>query len=189
MSFPLIFLIGLPASGKTTLGEAIRARLAVSFTDLDAAIEKCEGCSVSEIFSRFGEKRFREIESEILREITHLHKKGGGIIACGGGTPCHSSNVEFMKANGRVVLLEAERNIVLRRLLEAPKGQRPVVRDSEGELETLARKIDSLAHARAPFYSLADIRFDSSRLDTPREIEETVTKFISEICAPNPAIR
>ena len=177
-----MFLIGLPACGKTTLGQAL-ARLStpsapISFTDLDSAVEAGEGMSISRIFAERGEQYFRKLESRMLRETSEVAGKGLLIVACGGGTPCTEENISYMLGHGLVVELRASREATLRRLLEAPREQRPLVSRLHGSPELLAAEIDALAQRRAPWYGRAHATFDSTRLETPEEVASTCGDFM-----------
>ncbi len=172
-----IFLIGYMASGKTTLGCALAGRAHVEFVDLDEAVEKSEGMSVREIFGRKGEPWFRRRESEVLAALARRDFGGKRlVVACGGGAPCHGRNLDMMLSVGTVVWLDARRDIVLRRLREA-MGQRPLVAGKSRE--ELARFVDENLAVRERFYSRAHVRFDSSELDTPDQVERTVARFIA----------
>jgi len=176
MSSP-IFLIGYMASGKTTLGRALAERAEVEFVDLDESIERSEGMSIREIFDCKGEPWFRRLESEAVASIARCAGVGKRlVVACGGGTPCHGSNLDTMLSDGTVVWLDARRDIVLRRLGEAD-GRRPLVAGKSRE--ELERFVDENFAARERFYSRAHVRFDSSELDTPSQVEHTVSRFIA----------
>ena len=90
-------------SGKTTLGRAIPQRMRerglapLEFADLDDEVEKAAGMTVAEIFRTCGEEGFRRLESETLKALA---RRGGMIIACGGGTPCRPENMERMVVEG-----------------------------------------------------------------------------------------
>ena len=75
-------MVGLPGSGKTTVGRQLARRLAIPFVDSDHAIENRLGCSVREYFEREGEARFRDIESEVLNDLSQTHT---GVLSTGGG--------------------------------------------------------------------------------------------------------
>ena len=77
-----LILIGLPASGKTTVGRQLARRLDMPFFDCDEAIEAAAGCSVSDIFARYGESYFRQLEH---RTLEALCRKESCVIATGGG--------------------------------------------------------------------------------------------------------
>ncbi|MFN8889873.1 MAG: shikimate kinase, partial [Cyclobacteriaceae bacterium] len=89
-----IFLIGLPGSGKTTLGKQVASHLSIPFVDLDAAIEKAEQRTIPEIFKQSGENYFRKIESDLLKKWAE--STTDFLMATGGGAPCFFDNVEVM---------------------------------------------------------------------------------------------
>ena len=166
-----IFLIGYMACGKTTLGRALEAAGAAEFVDLDDFITEKSGLTPAEWFAKRGEKAFRQVELEALKNLS-LDKPI--IIATGGGTPANGDAMNFMLAHGTVVWLEASLDRTVRRLLEA-NGQRPIV---AGMDETALRKfIPTHISHRAEFYKRAHTRFDSSYLDTAEEIQATVNAF------------
>lgn len=171
-----IFLIGYPACGKTTLGRAVaRVRKDVSFTDLDELIVQRSGRSVSEIFAQEGEDAFRRYEAEVLSEMCEPSDTPR-LVACGGGTPCFGDNMERMLACGIVVHLVASREKILQRL-RLFGSTRPLLADkTEAEL---AAYVEAQYEQRRAWYERATCQFDSSRLDTPLEIEETVNHFIT----------
>ncbi len=173
-----IFLIGFMGSGKTTLGRALGAATGMRFVDLDELIEERCGASVSEIFAREGEARFRQIEHDVLAEVCALSDL---IVACGGGTPCFGTNMDLMNNRGLTVWLEAKPEVLLRRLALEP-GKRPLV-DGLSPRQ-LAVRVGEMLREREPHYSHTRARFDSSRLETPREVSESVERFIAQFINP-----
>ncbi|MDE5929059.1 MAG: shikimate kinase [Muribaculaceae bacterium] len=171
-----VFLLGLPGCGKSTLGHALE-RLGYSFADTDEAVERRCGCTVAELIGREGMAHFRSMEAEELRRLI---AEGIRIIACGGGTPCHGDNMELMNRSGITVRLECERSRHIRRLAEAG-GSRPMFAGMERSPEAIGMKVDELQALREPFYTQATVVFDSSRLESEEEINETAAKFISRI--------
>lgn len=171
-----IFLIGFMACGKSTLLRALADRVAGRrFIDLDSEIVREAGKSIPAIFADEGEAGFRRLESAVLERLCTTD----AIIACGGGTPCRPGAMEAMLAAGRVVWLQADLDITLSRLALAP-GERPVVDSLLDNPEALRTKVISLMAEREPYYSRATAVFDSSRLDTEAEIEETARRFCRE---------
>ncbi len=77
-----IFLIGMPGSGKTTIASKLAKDLGYSYVDLDGMIEKEALLFIEEVFEKYGEKKFRALETEALQSISH---DGNQVIACGGG--------------------------------------------------------------------------------------------------------
>lgn len=169
-----IFLIGFMACGKSTLLRALADRVpGRRFVDLDCEIVREAGKSIPAIFAEDGEARFRQLENDVLARLC----KGDAIVACGGGTPCRPGAMEAMLAAGTVVWLRADLEITLRRLVLAP-GERPVIDRLLGNPEALRARVVELMAEREPYYSRATVVFDSSRLDTEAEIEETARLFI-----------
>jgi shikimate kinase len=97
-----IVLIGMPGSGKTSLGSIIAERLGFDFYDIDQYIEKKENKSISEIFL-LGESHFRQIESEAVREVS---LKKSVVIATGGGVVTRPENVVLLKQKGTIVYID-----------------------------------------------------------------------------------
>ena len=178
-----VFLIGFMGTGKTTLGRALGAAAArgelpgvpptCRYVDLDDYIEEAQRASVREIFARIGEDGFRQLEAEAIRTVA---AQGDVIVGCGGGTPCHCGNMEWMLAHGLTVLLEASPEVLLRRLLEA-QDQRPLLRGLTPP--QLVRFIADKQAERAPFYERARCRFPSDLLESEAEIASSVAAFAS----------
>lgn len=98
-----LILIGLPASGKTTVGRQLARRLDMPFFDCDEAIEAAAGCSVSDIFARHGESYFRQLEH---RTLETLCRKEGCVIATGGGAVLREDNRLLLRCSGTVFWLD-----------------------------------------------------------------------------------
>ena len=109
----VLALVGLPGSGKSTVGRQLARRLNLNFIDSDHAIEERLGCSIREFFEVEGEDRFRDIESQV---IENLLKGDYGVISTGGGTVVRSSNREALRARAKVFYLRATPEEVFRRL-------------------------------------------------------------------------
>ena len=161
------------ASGKTTLGRPLASALGRPFVDTDCAVEAACGRSVAEIFAGEGEAAFRRMESEALRRAA----ADGAVVACGGGTPCDGANMDFMLANGLVVELAASPDVTLRRLMLAP-GQRPLVDAMLDDPDKLAAHVAAMLRARKPHYSRAHVSFNSDRLESRDQIDDSVAAFI-----------
>jgi len=132
-----IFLTGFMGCGKTFLGKQIASKLNLSFYDLDSEIEKSTGLFIENIFQEFGEKYFRNLETEIL-----LNWKKSGIIATGGGIVDNENNRHFLKNQKTIWLNPSFDEIFLR----ISNSKRPLVQKlSKKELFELWQK-------RLPFY-------------------------------------
>ena len=120
-----IFLIGFMGSGKTYWGKVWAENEGLVFYDLDAKIEKAYRMSITDIFEKKGEEKFRELERYHLRKF---EIKQNFILACGGGTPCFSGNIEWMKLQGKVFYLKAEPELIFKHIINE-RIQRPVIKN------------------------------------------------------------
>lgn len=98
-----IVLVGMPGCGKTTVAEELSKLTGRKAVDTDSLVEESAGMSVPEIFSQYGEKRFRELEVQAVRSAA---KEKGLIIATGGGAVLDPGNVRALKGNGRIYYLK-----------------------------------------------------------------------------------
>lgn len=108
-----ISLIGLPGSGKSTVGRQLARRLQLAFFDSDLAIEARLGCSIREYFEREGEERFRDVEESVLDELTQV---GEGVLSTGGGSVLRAANRTFLKDRSYVIYLKSSPDELFRRL-------------------------------------------------------------------------
>ena len=153
-----IILIGMPASGKTTVGKALAEKLSKSFVDTDDLIVEAAGKPIPEIFAQSGEKAFREIESNVIFEISKANKK---IIATGGGAVLNKKNIDNLKGNGRVYFINRPLDMLVttddrplssnRSDLEKRYNERyslyteyaDVIIDGSGTVEEVAQRIEA----------------------------------------------
>jgi shikimate kinase len=148
-----IFLIGPTGSGKTAVGRQVARETGLQFLDSDFEIEKRTGVEVSYIFEKEGERRFRERESEMIRELTALE---GIVLATGGGAILARENRERLAANGVVVYLKTGVNEQLKRTGRTRK--RPLL-NRKNPREVL----ESMANERTPLYEeIADLALDTN---------------------------
>ncbi len=108
-----VALIGLPGSGKSTIGRQLSRRLQVPLWDSDHVIEERLGCSIREYFEREGEVRFRDLESEVLDELTQGRD---GVLSTGGGSVLRPENREFLRQRTKAVYLNSSPDDLFRRL-------------------------------------------------------------------------
>ncbi len=106
-------LVGLPGSGKTTVGRQLARRLQLPFADSDHAIETRLGCSIREFFEREGEARFRDVEEEVIDSLT---MGPTGVLSTGGGVVIRSANRAHLKDRGKVIYLKSTPEELYRRL-------------------------------------------------------------------------
>ncbi|GJM30818.1 MAG: shikimate kinase [Cyclobacteriaceae bacterium] len=122
-----IYLVGMPGSGKSTLGKQLAEKLNADFYDLDLCIEKEAGKDINRIFSEDGESGFRLLERQCLEDLSRIAEIK--VIATGGGTPCFHQNIDYMNAHGVSVFLNVPLEIILERLLDQGTDARPLLRN------------------------------------------------------------
>ena len=109
----MISLIGLPGSGKSSVGRQLARRLQLPFVDSDQVIERQLGCSIREYFEREGEARFRDVEESVLDELTQNQE---GVLSTGGGAVLRPANRERLRTRSQVVYLNSSPDELFRRL-------------------------------------------------------------------------
>lgn len=151
-----IVLIGMPGCGKTTVGKAVAEKLGREFYDTDSLVEEKAGCTVPAVFASSGEAAFRELEHDVLAELTTVR---ASVIATGGGSILRADNREFIGKNSVTVWLRRD-------LSELSVDGRPI---------SLAVPVEELYAQRAPLYAgAADIIVDND-CESP---EATAQKLI-----------
>jgi len=165
-----IYILGFMGSGKSTVGKLLAKRLDYTFIDLDEQIESKYKATVSEIFEKYGEERFRIREQKTLLS---LPKKENLVVALGGGTPCFHNNIEFIKFSGKSVYLRTPSKILNKRLFKERAARPIIAKLSKKELE---KKIDSMMRKRSKFYNQANITIVAN--DTP---EMLVDRMIEKL--------
>ena len=166
----ILCLAGFMGSGKTTVGTLLARQLAWRFVDLDDRIEESAGLRIPEIFERFGEPVFRQIEADQLRAaIGRAVEVGEGtVLALGGGTYAQTGCPEFLRnARVPVLWLDSPIEILLSRCMTM--AGRPLFRD-----ETSFR---TLYEQRLPSYQLADYRVDGAG-EPPQVLAEILRRGI-----------
>jgi shikimate kinase len=131
-------------AGKSTIGKLLSNNMKISFVDTDEEVEKHFNMPINNIFDKYGEEGFREIESLILEKSTD------SIVACGGGIVLKKKNRDFIKKNGKCLLLLSNINVLADRL--SSENNRPLLNDGiiEDQLEQIWEQRKDL------YYNLAD---------------------------------
>jgi len=127
----IVYLVGMPGSGKSTVGAELAGRLGVPFIDLDVEIEHEEGRSVTEIFDAEGEVGFRALEA---RALVAASTHDPAVIACGGGVVLEPANRVTLRNTGTCVYLDVPLDVLEARV--EPDADRPLIR-SQGDLSRL----------------------------------------------------
>ena len=144
----MIILIGLPGSGKSTVGRQLARRLGVPFTDSDHVIEERIGCSIREYFAREGEVAFRDLEEQVLDELT---ASPGGVLATGGGAVLRPANRLRLRDRGQVIYLRSTPEEVHRRVRHDASRPLLQVDDPLARLRELYAQRDPLYRETAHF--------------------------------------
>ena len=163
-----IFLIGMPGSGKSTIGRMLAHALETSFLDMDEYIVEIAGETIPQLFAK-SEDCFRDWESRACRELSVKPEGKGRIIATGGGVIKRRNNVEILKQSGTLVFLN--------RPVEQIAGDDSVDAQSRPLLAKDKQKVYQLFEERYPLYQAAA---DITVVNCPR-MEDTVTAIIKEL--------
>lgn len=146
-----VFLLGLPGSGKTTLGKKLANALHLPFVDLDKEIEKTEGKLISEIFSEKKEEYFRQLESRTLKHW--CARPDDFVMATGGGAPCFFDNMETINRSGKSIFLDVPASEIVKRMSGAGVEKRPLLA-TQGR-DGLKDHIEFMRSNRIGFYKQA----------------------------------
>ena len=150
-----VILIGMPGSGKTTVAMALAEKLRRPVLDSDAAVAEAVGISIPEIFEREGEAGFRRRETAALAE---LGKRGGIILATGGGSVTRPENYDLLHQNGTILWLQRD-------IAKLPTDGRPI---------SQSRDLSELLRERTPAYT----RFADHIIDNNGTVEETLCRIL-----------
>src|SRR5207302_5023627 len=163
---PNVVLIGFMATGKTSVGRIVAARLGRPFVDTDALIEAQAGRSVPRIFAEDGEAAFRRLEAEA---VVRAAAPGGSVSATGGGVVLSRENMDRLRQHGLIIALWADPKAILARV--APGGDRPLLGDDP------ERRVHRLLEERSEFYRKADFIVETSAL-SPDAVADRVVGFV-----------
>lgn len=138
-----IYLVGFMGCGKSAIGKRLSYYLKMPYYDMDREIERQQGMTISEIFEKFGEEHFRNLETEFLRNF----RDEACIIATGGGVAMKEENRKIMRKTGLVFFLDANFEEIYERIKNDKK--RPIVQRSTKE------QLEQLYHNRRKYYRMA----------------------------------
>jgi len=169
--FSRVLLVGFMGAGKTRVGRELAQRLGWRFMDFDDVVEAEFGLSIPDIFTEYGERRFREVERCVAGRLLGEDRV---VLASGGGWAAQPGHLDAVPAGTTTVWLEVSAQEAVRRASVEP-NRRPLLGGSDA-----ADTARSLLEARAPFYAAANYR-----VDTERSTVEDVSARIFGILAGN----
>jgi shikimate kinase len=166
-----IVLVGLMGAGKSCIGRRLASRLGVSFIDADAEIEQAAGCSIGEIFEKYGEPYFRDGERRVMNRLLHASPS---VLAAGGGAFMDPDTRALIRAQAVSVWLKADLDTLS--LRTKGRTHRPLL-NGDDPREVLSRLIET----RYPVYAEADITVETGN-DNPTvtcvRVLQAVEEFI-----------
>jgi shikimate kinase len=160
-----IALVGMMGAGKSAIGRRLAVRLNVAFRDADDEIESAAGCTIPEIFQRYGEPAFRDCERRVL---TRLLAEPPHVLATGGGAFMDEGSRGEIKTHAVSIWLKAPVDVLLARVKR--KDNRPLLKGGDPH-EILTRLLEQ----RQPFYAQADIVCDSENGPHTATVERLLT--------------
>ena len=162
-----VILIGFMGVGKTSVGKALAQKLNIDIIDTDFEIEKITNKTITDIFEGCGEKHFRKLENEVLKDLV---RKNDNIISTGGGIIVSKENCEILKKEEQVIFLDASTETIIKHLSKEVY-KRPLLKDSKN----LYKKIDDLISTRYEKYKdVCNIRIDVNG----KNIDEVVSQIL-----------
>ena len=157
-----IFLVGFMGCGKSTVGEALAAKLSRSFVDLDKRIEARADATIADLIQREGEEHFRQIEKEALQQVA---RASAAVIALGGGAVTRPENRELMEITGLTVWLNAPFELCWQRI-QQDRTVRPLAPNEE---EARARYIE-----RLPLYQQAALHIEVNEAQSADDVATAI---------------
>lgn len=167
-----IFLIGFMGVGKSTIAYHLQSILNADVVEMDHFIAKQQKMSIAEIFEKFGESYFRDLESNLLLDI---RKKQGLIVSCGGGIVIREENIGYMKQSGVIVLLSALPETIYERVKDSK--ERPIL---NGNMN-IAYIAKLQQKRRALYEAAADITIATDQKDIRTICEEIIATIQKEL--------
>ncbi len=159
-----VYLIGMMGSGKTTVGNHLAESLNYRFLDTDHTIEEIAKQPVSEIFEQSGEAYFRELETQVLAELSAYTRS---VIATGGGIIQQQMNWSYLR-HGLIVWLDVDLEMLKERV-------------AKDQTRPLADKLESLLETRRPLYAQADIHITIKTEQSPKEISAQIIEIMPTV--------
>ena len=162
-----LYLIGMMGTGKTTVGQRLAKELGYRFFDTDVLIERVAQKSINELFAENGEAFFRDLESQVLGEVSACTRS---VIATGGGAVLRPVNWGYLR-HGLIIWLDAPISLLVERLAE--DNTRPLLK-----MDDLSLKLETLLAERKSLYQEADLQIAIAKNENPEQI---VSKILEQI--------
>lgn len=159
-----IIITGFMGTGKSVVAKELARKLEMEFIDMDQIIEERQGMSIADIFSRYGEKYFREQENKLVKELS---QKENMVIATGGGTFLSSDNARILNQKGKIICLYADSQVIYKRLKR--KNNRPLLNG-----ENILDKINRLLEERKKIYDSFYWKVDTTNRTTPEVVDKII---------------
>lgn len=163
-----IFLIGFMGCGKSTVASGLQRMYGKKVVEMDQLISERQGMSIPDIFDKYGETYFRDLESKLVEEIQGMENQ---VVSCGGGVVLREQNVAKMKENGLVVLLTAKTETILERVKY--DNNRPVLKGKK----TVAGITELMEARREKYEAAADIVIRTDKKSISKICEEVMQKL------------
>lgn len=163
----IVALIGMMGAGKSSLGRRLAARLNVPFRDADVEIVQAAGCSIPEIFNRYGESAFRDCERKVLDRLLN---EPPHILATGGGAFMNMQTRTKIKDNAVSLWIKAPLDVLLTRVMR--KDDRPLLKSGDPK-----EILEALLREREPIYAMADLTVESLNVPHAETVEHMVKRL------------
>lgn len=165
-----IVLTGFMGTGKTEVGKILSRKLGYVLVDTDTEIEKEQGITITEIFKQYGESKFREIESNVIKRLSEINN---AVISTGGGAVLRQENMDNLRKNGVIICLTASAETILKRT--GNNNDRPLL-----QVDNPLQKIKELLEFRRPYYEKADVMIDTEG-KTPLGVADEIIEKVKGI--------
>lgn len=166
-----VVLTGFMGTGKSTVGRLLAKRLGYGFIDLDELIEKEAGMPIKDIFSSFGESRFREFEAQAIERLAYGELGTAQVVSTGGGAVVRERNRSLLRSFGVLVCLKASPEEILKRVGKRP--ERPLLFGPDRE-----EKLHALLSERQTAYEDCDLEVDTTGL-RPEEVVGKIQEYLA----------
>lgn len=166
-----VVLVGMMGSGKTHVGGKLASKLELPFFDSDKIVEEKAGCSVSEIFEKFGEDKFRAAEK---RAVLETILAGGCVLATGGGAVLDDETRSAIRDSAISIWLKTDIAESLRRMEK--NDDRPLLKGDDRE-----KILRDLMEKRAPYYAQADIQIETGASGVEKTLESLIKALYAHV--------